>query len=118
MQKSKRFLYFLLGDYKHWTRDQRARDLRIRGPKDQGPRRPSCVALSFYDRNATCINVLSSNVQLCRWSHRVRIVIHTKDALHTRLCYFTLSASFLYPFFTLQNPRIVFFIACKTTERD
>jgi len=35
--------------------------------------------------------------------HRVRIVIHTVDALHTRLCYFTLSARFLYLFFTLQT---------------
>ena len=31
--------------------------------------------------------------------HRVCIVIHIVDALHTRLCYFTLSASFLYSSF-------------------
>ena len=33
--------------------------------------------------------------------HRFHIVIQTVDALHTRLCYFTLSASFLHLFFTL-----------------
>ena len=48
--------------------------------------------------------------------HRVCIVMDTKDTLHTRLCYFKLSASFLYPFFTLQNSSIVSFIACKTTS--
>ena len=39
---------------------------RTRGPGTQGPRtqRSSSVALSFYDRNATCVNVLSSNVRL------------------------------------------------------
>ena len=47
MQKSERFLYFLLGDYKHWTRDQRAGDLRIRGPKDQGPRDLAVLHLAF-----------------------------------------------------------------------
>ena len=31
------------------------------------------------------------------------IVIHIVDTLHTRLCYFTLSARFLYLFFTLQT---------------
>ena len=34
--------------------------------------------------------------------YRVCIVIHTVDVLHTRLCNFTLSASFLYLFFTLH----------------
>jgi len=42
--------------------------------------------------------------------------VHTKDTINTRLCYFTLSSTFFYPFFTLQNPRIVSFIACKTTS--
>ena len=28
----------------------------------------SCVALSSYDKNATCVNVLSSNLQLYHWS--------------------------------------------------
>ena len=37
--------------------------------------------------------------------HRVYIVIYTVDALHIslRLCYFTLSASFYYLFFTKQT---------------
>ena len=36
------------GDYKH------------QGSKDRGVGR-NCVALSFYDRTATCVNILSSN---------------------------------------------------------
>ena len=91
------------GYYKHWTR----------GP---GTQRSSSVALSFYDRNATCVNVLSSNVRLyCCWSQSPHL-IHSVDAFHTRLCYFTLSASFLYLFFTLQTQELVSFIAYKTTS--
>ena len=82
----------LWGNNKHWTRDPKTRDPRTGHP---GTQQPSCVALSFHDRNAiTCVNVLSSNVRLCRES------INT---LHTRLCYFALSASFLYSSFTLQS---------------
>ena len=68
----------------------------IQGPGTRAPgQQPSCVALSFHDRNAiTCVNVLSSNVRLCHES------INT---LHTRLCYFALSASFLYSSFILQS---------------
>ena len=66
------------------------------------------VSAMFYAQMYGCIVV----------SHRVHTVIHTKDALHTGLYYFILSASFLYAFFTLQNPRIVSFIACKVTECD
>ena len=64
--------------------------------------------LAFYDRNATCVNVLSSEgekaiIHAQKYGciivgHKVSIVIHTVDDLHTRLCYFTLSASFLYLF--------------------
>ena len=46
--------------------DRAPEDPRTRGP---GTQRSSSVALSFYDRNATCVNVLSSNVRLYRcWS--------------------------------------------------
>ena len=107
-----------VGDYKHWTRDPRTgdprtqgpedtrtrgpEDLRTRGPRTRGPgtQRSSSVALSFYDRNATCVNVLSSNVWLYRcWSQSLHCYTHSC----ARLCYFTLSASFLYLFFTLQT---------------
>ena len=37
---------------------------------------------------------------------------NTKDTLHTRLCYFTLSASFLYLSSLCKT------VYCKTTERD
>ena len=70
--------------------------------------RSSSVELSFYDRNATCVNVLSSEgekaiIHAQKYGciivgHKVSIVIHTVDDLNTRLCYFTLSASFLYLF--------------------
>ena len=69
-------------------------DPRTRGPGTRGPgtQRSSSVALSFYDRNATCVNVLSSNVRLYRcWSKSPHI-------LHS------------------ANPRIVSFIAYKTTS--
>ena len=59
-----------MGDYKHWTRDPRTKDPTTQGPedkepKDQGPNDLALLHLhSFYDRNATCDNVLSSNVWL------------------------------------------------------
>ena len=40
------------------TRDPRTRGPKDWGPKDQGPNKSNSVALSFYDRNATCVNVL------------------------------------------------------------
>ena len=62
------------GDYKHWTRDPRTRGPGTRGP---GTQRSSSVALSFYDRNATCVNVLSSNVRLYRcWSQSPHCYTH------------------------------------------
>ena len=48
------------GDYKHWIQ---TRGLETQGQGTQGR---SCVALSFYNRDGTCVNVLSSNVQLYR----------------------------------------------------
>ena len=45
------------------------------GPGTQGLR---LVALSFYDRNATCVIKLKHT--------------HTTDALHTTLCHFRLSS--------------------------
>ena len=49
------------------------------GPGTRGPgtQRSSSVALSFYDRNATCVNVLSSNVRLYRcWSQSPHCYTH------------------------------------------
>ena len=55
--------------------------------------------------------------------HGVHIVIQIIDTLHTTLCYFTLSASFLYLIFLckpkstlLANPKILSFITSKTTS--
>ena len=72
------------GDYKHWTQVpgiQGSEDLRIWGLG------PSCVALSFYDRNP---------IESTLWCIQ-------KTLLNTKQVYCTLSASFVYPFFTLQN---------------
>ena len=71
------------------------------GPEVQGFDDLALLHLAFMTeiRNATWVNVLSSNVRTLR----VRIVVHTVDALYTRLCCFTLSAVFLYLFFTLQT---------------
>ena len=74
-----------LGDYKHWIRDPRTGDPRTRGPGTRGPgtQRSSSVALSFYDRNATCVNVLSSNIRLYRcWSQ-------SPHSLYTQMTLFT-----------------------------
>ena len=43
--------------------DPRPKDLRTQGA---GTQQSSSVGLSFYDRNATCVNVQCSNVQLYR----------------------------------------------------
>ena len=80
----------------------------------------SCsVALSFYGRNATWDNVLSSNVWLyhcglqslhcytqSRQSSFQIVLFHT-------ICYFTLSASFLCLFFTLPLRSKVYCQFCK-----
>ena len=59
---------------------------RIRGPEDRGPKDPT-VALSFYDRNGTCVNVLRSNVRLyCFVSQSPHCYTHSRP-LHTRLYY-------------------------------
>ena len=50
-------------------------------------------------------------------SHGVHIVVHTKDTLHNRLCYFTLPAA-SFSFSSLCNPQdkvTQHFIACMTT---
>ena len=60
-----------------------------RGPGTRGPgtQRSSSVALSFYDRNATCVNVLSSNVRLYRcWSQSLHCLIYTLLTLFTQDC--------------------------------
>ena len=78
--------------------DPRTGDPRTRGPKDPGPKDPrtgdprtgdprtrgpgtqrsSSLALSFYDRNATYINVLSPNVRLYRcWSQSPHCYTHS-----------------------------------------
>ena len=57
----------------------RTGDQRTRGPGTQGPgtQWSSSVALSNYDRNATCVNVLSSNVRLyCCWSPSLHCYTH------------------------------------------
>ena len=61
-------------------KDRAPKDPKTRRVGTQGPgtQQSSSVALSFYDRNATCVNVLSSNVQLYPvGGHKVHIVIHT-----------------------------------------
>ena len=67
-------------------KDPRTRGPEDRGPEDQGPNDLALLHLAKYDRNATCVNVLSSNVRLIVVSHRVCIVIHTVDALFTPDC--------------------------------
>ena len=111
------------GDYKHWTQDPRTQDPRTEDPRTRGPgtrgpgtQRSSSVVLSFYDRNATCVNVLSSNVRLYGCGPQsLPCYTHSRRSSH-QIVLFTLSTSFLYLFFTLQNPRIVSFIACKATN--
>ena len=61
-------------------KDPRTGDPRTRGP---GTQRFHSVALSFYDRNPTCVNVLSSNIRLYRcWSQ-------SPHSLYTQLTLFT-----------------------------
>ena len=69
-----------------------------RGLGTQGPgtQRSSSAALSFYDRNATCDNVLSSNIRLYRcWSLSPHCYTYSRRSSH-QIVLFTLSASFLY----------------------
>ena len=71
------------------TGDPRTGDLRTRGPGTQGPgiQQSSSVALSFYDRNTTCVNVLSSNVRLYRcWSQSPHCYTYTQLTLFTPDC--------------------------------
>jgi len=96
------------------TKDQGPKDLRTQGPRTQ---RSSSVALTFYDRNATSVNVLSSNILLYHCGSQSPHCYTHNGALRTRLCYFTLAIC-LVSLFILHsaNPRIVSFIACKTTS--
>ena len=55
------------------------------GPKDQEPKDqgPNNLALSFYDRNATCVNVLSSNIWLYRCgSQSLHCYTHSRHSSH------------------------------------
>ena len=75
------------------TRGPGTRGPGTRGPGTRGPgtQRSSSVALSFYDRNATCVNVLSSNaVRLYRcWSQSPHCYrpLATTSLPHSNRCY-------------------------------
>ena len=88
-------------------------DPRTWRPEDWGPKDQD-LALSFYDRNATCVNVLSSNVRLYRCGPQSpHCYTHSRHSSHQIVPFHTISAlSILYS----ANPKIVSLIACKTTS--
>ena len=79
------------------------KDPRTRGPGNLGPgtQRSSYVALSFYHRNPTCVNVLSSNIRLYRCFPLIQDCYATQLMLFVPDC-----ASF---------PLNSLLIACKTS---
>ena len=93
-----------MGDYKHSTRDPRTEDPRNRGHEDtrtQGPgtQGPEDPRTRGPKDQATCVSVLSSNVQLYRCgSQSLHCYTHNRHSLHQ----IVLFSSFLYLFFTPQ----------------
>ena len=63
------------------------------GPGTQGPgtQRSNSVTLSFYDRNATCVNVLSSNIWLyCCGPQSPHCYTHSRCSSHQIVLFHTI----------------------------
>ena len=85
--------------HKHWTQDVRTKDQRTRGLGTQGPgtQSSSSVAFSFYDRNASCVNVLSSNIWLYHCGlQSLHCCTHSRRSSHQIAISHYLLAFFIY----------------------
>ena len=96
------------------TKDQRTRGLGTQGP---GTQSSSSVAFSFYDRNASCVNVLSSNIWLYHCGlQSLHCCTHSRRSSHQIAISHYLLAFFIYSLLCKPKNSLFYSIACKNTS--